>query len=256
MKGLSREEEEILIPTDCIFLGYRGSISHGLFVPSTDPNSIDDKDVMGVYISPIDHYLGMKQEKDVREKWYNEWDCVYYEVRKLLGLLLKGNPNVMSLLWLDDEFKIKTSPEWGTVLTNRDAFISKQAYHSFYGYAKSQFYRMEHAEFSGYMGTKRKELVKKYGYDCKNASHLIRLLKMCIEFLTEGKLYVKRTSDASELLSIKRGEWTLKRVKQRAEELFGLCEIAYIHSTLPNEPDYERVNKLCLDITTFRLELQ
>jgi len=30
------------------------------------------------------------------------------------------------------------------------------------------------------------------GYDSKNAAHLIRLLRMGIEFLTEGKMYVER----------------------------------------------------------------
>lgn len=34
------------------------------------------------------------------------------------------------------------------------------------------------------MGEKRKQLVAKHGYDTKNASHLIRLLRMGMEFLT------------------------------------------------------------------------
>jgi len=44
-----------------ILLGYRGSISHGMFVPSKDPNSIDDKDVIGICIPPMDYYYGLKQ---------------------------------------------------------------------------------------------------------------------------------------------------------------------------------------------------
>jgi len=58
----------------------------------------------------------------------------------------------------------------------------------------------------GYMGKKRRELVRRVGYDAKNAAHLIRLLRMGIEFLTEGTLYVERP-DAAELLDIKRGVW-------------------------------------------------
>jgi hypothetical protein len=30
-----------------------------MYVPKSDPDSIDDKDVMGVYIAPIEHYLGL-----------------------------------------------------------------------------------------------------------------------------------------------------------------------------------------------------
>jgi len=42
------------------------------------------------------------------------------------------------------------------------------------------------------MGKKRRELVMRVGYDSKNAAHLIRLLRMGIEFLTEGTMYVER----------------------------------------------------------------
>ena len=46
----------------------------------------------------------------------------------------------------------------------------------------------------GYMGQKRRELVRRVGYDDKNAAHLIRLLRMGIEFLTEGTIYVERAN--------------------------------------------------------------
>jgi hypothetical protein len=62
----------------------------------------------------------------------------------------------------------------------------------------------------GYMGKKRRELVMRVGYDSKNAAHLIRLLRMGIEFLTEGALHVER-ADGPELLEIKRGGWRWKK---------------------------------------------
>jgi predicted nucleotidyltransferase len=71
-----------------------------MYVPKSDPDSIDDKDVMGVYIGPLEHYIGFGR-RDVYEKWEGEWDCVFYEVRKFIGLLLNCNPNVLSLLWLN-----------------------------------------------------------------------------------------------------------------------------------------------------------
>src|SRR2546426_550851 len=83
-----------------------------------------------------------------------------------------------------------------------------------------QFRKLHHEHFSGYMGEKRKAIVRKYQYDVKNAAHLIRLLRMGIEFLETGQLQVFRTTDAEELKRIKRGEWTLEEVKQQAEQLF------------------------------------
>jgi predicted nucleotidyltransferase len=248
LKKLSIEEQENLIPDNLIFLGYRGSIAHGLYIPNTDPNSIDDKDIMGCFLAKRDYYIGLKKEKETIEKWYNEWDCVYYEIRKLFHLLLKGNPNVLSLLWLDDRYILKTTPAWDMVKENKDIFVSKKVYHSFTGYAYGQFKRMTHNVKQGYMGEKRKALVDKFGYDCKNAAHLIRLLNMGIEFLVEGKLYVERKFDAAQLISIKTGEWSLKKIKEEAENLFKHCELAYINSKLPNEPDYEKANKICITI--------
>lgn len=101
----------------------------------------------------------------------------------------------------------------------------------------------------GYMGAKRKELVRKVGYDAKNAAHLIRLLRMGIEFLVEGDLHVER-ADAEQLLSIKRGEWDIERVKDEAERLFKLAEEAYVRSSLPPKPDTQKAEKLCMDIVT------
>ena len=168
----------------------------------------------------------------------NEWDAVHYEVRKMVSLLLKGNPNVLSMLWLPDQHIIFENELGKFLRDSKQVFVSKKVYHSFNGYAYSQFKRMEQFEHHGYMGAKRKQLVEKFGYDTKNAAHLIRLLRMGIEFLTEGRLYVHR-NDAQQLLDIKRGKWELDKVKEEAERLFRLAEEAYVHSHLPAEPDRE-----------------
>lgn len=247
LKGLNSEEMKELLPENLILLGYRGSIAHGMYVPSSDPTSIDDKDIMGVFIAPLSHYAGIHSVKETKESFIREWDAVHYEFRKLIRLLIKGNPNVLSLLWLDDN-KIIYNTKWGVSLReNRKLFASKQVYHSFAGYAHGQFKRMTHFKFEGYMGEKRKKLVESLGYDSKNASHLLRLLKMGIEFLNEGTLYVERKSDSDMLLSVKRGEWTLEKVQEEANRLFHLCEESYIKSTLPSEPDYEKIDEFCME---------
>ncbi|HEV7396784.1 MAG TPA: hypothetical protein VGN86_09775 [Pyrinomonadaceae bacterium] len=56
-------------------------------------------------------------------------------------------------------------------------------------------------------------------------------------------MYVERT-DGPELLSIKRGEWPLEKVKAEAERLFQLAQEAYVRSSLPPEPDRDRAEKL------------
>lgn len=246
MKGLNQEEKKILIPNDTILLGYRGSIAHGTYVPQEDDAGIDDKDIMGVCIAPLNVYVGLAHFEQ-KEKMYKEWDSVVYEIRKYFRLLLKSNPNVMGALWLEPNHYIIKTDLGKMIVDNRDIFVSKAAYHSFNGYAYGQFKRMTHFKFEGYMGNKRKRLVEKYGYDCKNAAHLIRLLRMGIEFLNEGRLFVQR-KNVEQLIAIKKGEWTLEKVKEESERLFRLAEEAYMRSKLPNEPDFNRAEELLIEI--------
>jgi predicted nucleotidyltransferase len=241
MKNITPELKKELFPENLILLGYRGSISHNMYVPNTDPNSIDDIDLMGIYMAPIDHYIGIKRCRDVQEKFIDKWDVVNYEFLKFINLLLKSNPNVLSLLWLKNNFYIERNIYGKILIESRDLFVSKLVFHSFTGYAYGQLKKMEATKFEGYMGKKRKELVEKFGYDCKNATHCIRLLKMGIEFLTEGKLNVFR-EDAPWLLEIKRGLWKLEDVKSEAKRLFNLADEAYIRSNLPSEPNYDKIN--------------
>lgn len=236
-----------------ILTGWRGSIAHNMFVPNTDPNSIDDKDVMAVCIPPKEYYFGLKEygSRGTKEIKKNEWDIVIYEFKKFVHLLKKGNPNVLSMLWLEPNHYLHLSDEGSFLLANRQMFVGRHVYHSFAGYAHAQLYKMTHLAFKGYMGDKRKKLVEQHGYDTKNAAHLIRLLKMAIEFLVDGSLKVFR-EDSKTLLSIKRGEWGLDKVKQKAEELFSLAEEAYVKSHLPPQVDGDAIDKLCIQILDMR----
>jgi predicted nucleotidyltransferase len=238
-----------------ILLAYRGSIAHGMYVPSSDPSGIDDKDVMAVCVPPLDYYFGLQEfgSRGTKEIKCGEWDIVVYETRKFIRLLAQGNPNVLMMLWLDDSFYLKVNETGQLLLDRRRLFVGRHVYTAFVGYARSQLHKMTHCAFQGYMGAKRKALVEKYGYDCKNAAHLIRLLRMGIEFLRDGQLYVRR-DDAEELLSIKRGEWTLEQVKTEAERGFQAAEEAYRTSTLPPGPDMDRINELAVEVVRLAIE--
>lgn len=236
---------------DCILHGWRGSIAHGTYEPSSDPNSIDDKDTMAFCVPPIDHYYGLAEygSRGTREIQRGEWDIVIYEARKAIRLLAGGNPNALSMLWLPDNLYIDVTDAGRLLLDNRDLFVGKHVYKPYIGYATQQFQRMERGAYQGFMGAKRKALVDRYGYDAKSASHLIRLLRQGIEFLHEGEMTVQRY-DASELLAIKHGEWTLDQVKSEARHLFRRAEAVYDQSILPAHPDRDAIGRLCVEVVT------
>ena len=247
MKGLSLEDRQELLPLHTILLGYRGSISHGTYLNPDQVESVDDKDIIGVCIPPIHNYFGTGHFEQ-KEKAVREWDSVVYEMRKFVRLLSGANPNVLCLLWLRDQDYIHIEPDFGhRLLAVRDLFVTKRIYYSFTGYAYGQLKRMTHCAFNGYMGAKRKQLVDKFGYDCKNAGHLIRILRMGIEFLREGELHVFR-HDARELVEIKTGHWSLERVKTEADLLFKRAEAAFDECKFPKEVNKDLVDSF---LTTF-----
>lgn len=244
-----------------ILVGKRGSEAHGTYVPPTDEDGkplshgIDDRDIMGILIPPIDYYFGLKlwEGKDAIKDC---WDVVLYSARKFIGLLCEQNPNVLSMLWLREEDYLLVSPEGRTLLEHRNLFRGKnRAFKSFCGYASGQMHRMTHTDgnkYSGYMGAKRKALVDKYGYDTKNAAHLIRLLKMAVEYLETGELKPYRGFDGGdryEIIDIKLGRWPLESVNKYAEDLFKKANEAYEKSPLPEHPDLDAINDLSVSLT-------
>lgn len=147
-----------------------------------------------VFVSPpINYYYGLQNfgSKGTKEIMEDKWDIVLFKFTKAIRMLKAGNPNILSLLWLEPSMYIHISPMGQILLDNRDAFVGKHVYHSYVGYANGQLHRMTHAACKGYMGKKRKKLVERFGFDIKHGAHLIRLLRMGIEFMNEGKIYTK-----------------------------------------------------------------
>ena len=283
-----------------VVLALMGSHSHGTYLPPEEPTAVDDVDLMGFVVPPLEFHLGLPRW----QHWtlqVDELDVVLYSLEKAVRLLLKSNPNIVGLLWLRESEYVHQHPAFGELRARRDIFSSQAAAEAFAGYAADQLKRMEafdldrmaeyealtsaiarqgplrevleadaqklrhiaahwglsdamltrfrklHREhFSGYMGEKRKAMVRKYQYDVKNAAHLIRLLRMGSEFIVSGNLQVYRTSDADELKVIKRGGWTLDQVKAEAERLFTGVEVARARSPLPPGPDATAANELLI----------
>lgn len=93
----------------------------------------------------------------------------------------------------------------------------------------------------------RAKLEAEFGYDTKHAQHLIRLLRMSLEILTTGQVVVSRP-DREELLFIKRGGWSFDQVIETADAMSARIQTARNSSTLPEEPDREKLNRFCSEL--------
>lgn len=230
-------------------VAYRGSISHGTFIPAGKEESSDDIDLISMHMNPIEHYLGLFKFKETLESFEGKYDIVSYEFKKFVRMLLNCNPNIMSVLWLDKEYILKNTFYSRAILDNKEWFLSKKVYSTYVGYAHSELKRItKDKQYQGYMGAKRKLLVDRIGYDSKNASHCIRLLRMCCECLRTGNMQINRTIDRQELIDIKLGKYSFNEIVDEANGLFSIAAELYKHTDLPDKPQVSKVNGMVMGI--------
>ena len=95
---------------------------------------------------------------------------------------------------------------------------------------------------------KRKELVDKFDYDVKDASHIVRLMMELKDILFRGTFEMDRYSD--EIRAIRDGEWSKERVVQTFELYMALFESdskSFVVPYSPNEDQIKMVLLQCLE---------
>lgn len=155
--NVTNPDQSHRVPPDAILVGYRGSIAHGMYVPSDDPKSVDDVDLMGIVVPGAEFYLGLQKwgSRGTKEVWDESYDVVYYEIKKMFRMLLQGNPNVMSFIWMRPGDYLIYSEMGSRIIKQRSVFTGRHVYHAFAGYASARLQKMtsrEPAEVREYLG--------------------------------------------------------------------------------------------------------
>lgn len=125
-----------------LVLALMGSKSHGTYMPPDEPDGIDDVDLMGFVVPPLECHLGLSRWHHWVWK-HDELDVVLYSLDKAFRLLLKGNPNIVGVLWLRDEDYVHRQPAFHLLRQRRDLFSSQAAADAFTGYAAAQLQQMQ-----------------------------------------------------------------------------------------------------------------
>lgn len=119
-----------------IYVTKHGSHAYGLNTPTSD------LDVKGVFVAQPQHYLGfLHRVEQVEEKVPN--DFVLYEAQKFFRLAADCNPNIIEVLWTDDEDVIFVNMLGRTLRSLRQLFLSQKVKHTFSGYATAQLKRIK-----------------------------------------------------------------------------------------------------------------
>lgn len=240
--------EQKLVIDNAIGLVRTGSYLYG----SNTKDS--DMDYVGFFVAPEEYKLGRKKIEIVefrsnksssgKRNTKEDTDCTFYEISKWFDLLCGNSPNQLELLFVNNGNKIFTTDIFEKILSNRALFLSKKLKHSFSGYAYSQ---IKKNELKSGNQTGRIELIEKYGYDTKLASHVVRLYTECLDLLTVESVEFPLRNN-KEILDIKNGLITYEEFQKRCAFLEPLIEKAYIESKLQYAPDYEKIHKLQIEL--------
>lgn len=220
-----------------------GSGVHGIAIAGTD-----DHDEMGVYIEPaanvvgtrgaVQHYVFRTQPEGARSG-PGDTDLVSYSLHKYLRLATKGNPTALLPLYAPAEAVISVTPLGEELRALAPSMLSRGAVHRFLGYLDAQQRRL--LGHSQGKVPNRPELVARYGYDVKYASHALRLAYQGLEVARDARLTLPMPAvERERVLSVKRGEVArledvlaeIASVRGRVEDLLATGE-----SPLPEEPD-------------------
>jgi hypothetical protein len=227
-----------------------GSTLHGTNVA----DGLEDLDLMAIVIerphefvglNPIDTWVHRTKPNGVRSE-AGDTDLAVYGLRKYLSLALKGNPTVLLALFAPQAFVRRIDTRGRDLQALAPRIVSKKAYAPFRGYMKQQQERLLGSR--GQKNCTRPELVEKYGFDTKYASHVVRLGYQGCELLKTGRLTLPMPEAQREIVrDIRSGKWRLEDVSEMIDTLETSLTGEYNRSPLPEAPDYLAVERWMIE---------
>jgi len=200
------------IPGTVLFWKLHGSRSHNTELPSSD------WDYLGVYQAPTSSILSLHPPPETVDNAEGQKpDFQAHEIKKLCGLLMKGNPGIVEMLFT--EKFVYESPSWLELKAHRKAFLTLNTVRQYLGYAEGQLKKLFSHGGDGGLHTKGGKFSEKWAY------HLVRLLWDARRIAQGGEPIVWK-EDGEErrlLMRIRTGEMPQEIVEANARVL--LAEI-------------------------------
>ena len=182
----------------------------------------------------------------------NRWSWDFSQLTRSEGLALKDR-----LVKQLSEMGVAHSELWHIAareLTSADELVERLRLERGYEQAKTQW--GQYQLWLRQRNPKRAALEARSGYDTKHAAHLVRLLRMGRELLTEGACRVWRGDhDAEELLSIRDGIWSYDELIDWTESAKAdLLSLDITQSVLPATSDRVAIDTLCQELIMSAIE--
>ncbi len=111
-----------------------------------------DEDFLGIFMPPEEYIFGLKNVNEIDfskvskdEQGKNTKEAIdrkLYEYRKFINLALANNPNILEILFVNEDNIIKSNEFGDDLLKMSHVFPSKMAAKKFIGYSRSQKHKM------------------------------------------------------------------------------------------------------------------
>jgi predicted nucleotidyltransferase len=186
-----------------------GSGVHGIAIAGTD-----DHDEMGVYVEPPENIVGLggsaqhfvfRTQPEGARSGPGDTDLVSYSLHKYLRLATKGNPTALLPLYAPADAVITVTSLGEELRALAPKVLSQAAVHRFLGYLDAQRKRLL-GQSKGKVPS-RPELVARFGYDVKYASHALRLAYQGLEVARDARLTLPMpAAERERVLAVKRGD--------------------------------------------------
>lgn len=204
-------------------------------------NEDSDWDYRGFGLPEPDELVGLKNwEQSVGKDEVKKEEGTIYSLGKFVRLCLKGNPTVLETNFVDSSF-IRFKTQLGENITRfiRENFITKQVFLAYSAYFRAQLAKLQRPNREG----KRQELIDKYGYDTKFASHAYRLGIQCQQAMNYGKISPTLNFLAKNFcIDIRSGVHSKELILDILNGLDKTMYRAYQTSTIPEKPDFNKIN--------------
>ena len=192
----------------------------------------------GQFLKLVQNFTDKKiMPRDFLLDHLNGFNIVHYG-GDIFGVVREGGCNALTE---SGDFNISVKQVDGSSSREQPVFIIKYLKDE---YLKAKDNHHNYWTWKNNRNEKRSKLEEKYGYDCKHAMHLVRLLRQGEEILKGQGVIVKRP-DAKELLEIRDGAWAYDDLIKWAEEKDEyIRNELYNTSKLPKTPNL----KLAADV--------
>ena len=228
--------DKLATGNELLLLGVTGSTAYGLATEASDV------DRLGIYCVPTQKLFGLDFNQSKESVVLTDPDDLQlHEIGKFVGLVLKGNPTVTELLYLDD-YEVRDERIEALIKMRSSLLGQRTIRASYQGYALAQAQRLARRDGAGQKGF-NSDLAKR---TAKHGRHCFRLMLQAEQLLATGTMTVDVSAQRDELFAVGElaetdGGAFLAAFEARSARL------ELMASDLPDEPDVAAAEAFLVD---------